>query len=193
MWIPGGFYIMEKQKKVKPFSSVTVKNGNDAWHEPKPPAACLVTFSLLPPPLPRWTSCESVWQRSVTSESLRAWWKRRRESENIFSLKRTVIHLFPTQKKFAFLSKPPTFHVICTFNIYLTVNLCLVLAKGMESVPARVKNVRWHCCSRWRCRTRPLTPSGRQFSWLHIGDLVRYIKNRSNLWLNPGDAGVNFK
>lgn len=33
-------------------SSVTVENGNDAWHEPKPPAACLVTSRPRPPAVP---------------------------------------------------------------------------------------------------------------------------------------------
>lgn len=157
------------------------------WSHPAP-------APLLSPP--QWTGCESASQRSVMSESLWAWWKRRRASDNIFSLRKHFSHLFPLwmTSLFVFLKEPPQKKTIdiVSYHLHTVITLLLIFLHifltlfGVSSqwkewnvsphvfvCVCAVGNVRRHRCSLWRCRTRPLTLSGRQFSWLHIGDPIR--------------------
>lgn len=121
-----------------------------------------------------------------------------REEERVktfFSLWRIFTHLFFW---LFVLNEPPTFHIVCTPWMYFFFDsksyLCVVLAKGMESVPERVKNVWWHRCSQWRVSDSTFNPIWQTVQLTaHWWPRQVYKKNRNNLRLSPGDAGVNFK
>lgn len=168
-WRWGGgrrFYIVEKQLKVKWVSSVTVENGNDAWHEPKPPASM---FGHIPPPPPR---CPRRSGQAAKVPHKDQWWvsscerdEREGERAKTFFRSGNIFHicfLSGWQVCFVFLKEPPPkktnwyrfisfahcyYTVINIFAHFFDTFWCVVTVKGMECVPARVcVCVQWGMC-----------------------------------------------